>query len=197
MKIHAKADFSAKTTETEDNMAELWDLYNEDREKIGRTMERGKPIPEGCCHLVIHVCVFDGGGRMLIQQRQPFKEDWSNLWDLTVGGSAIAGDTGRTAAERECLEELGYPLSLKNERPSLTIHFDGGFDDIYCIRRDIDISSLKLQFEEVQAVKWADKNEIFAMIDSGEFIPYHKALIELLFLSSTQRGTHMREDKKG
>ena len=94
-------------------MAELWDLYNEDREKIGRTMEREKPIPEGCCHLVIHVCVFDGGERMLIQQRQPFKEGWSNMWDLTVGGSAIAGDTGRTAAERECLEELGYPLPQK------------------------------------------------------------------------------------
>lgn len=129
---------------------------------------------------------------MLIQHRQPFKEDWSNMWDLIVGRSAVAGDTSKTAAERECLEELGYPLSLENERPYFTIHFDGGFDDIYCVRRDIDISSLKLQFEEVQAVKWADNDEIFSMIDGGEFIPYHKALIELLFLSQFQRGTHMR-----
>ncbi|MDE6030804.1 MAG: NUDIX domain-containing protein [Oscillospiraceae bacterium] len=178
-------------------MAELWDLYNEDREKIGQTMERGKPIPEGCYHLVVHVCIFDSSGRMLIQQRQPFKEGWSNMWDLTTGGSAVAGDSSRTAAEREVLEELGYPLSLENERPALTIHFDGGFDDIYCIKRDIDISSLKLQYEEVQTVKWADKEEILSMIDSGEFIPYHKSLIDLLFLFSTQRGTHMREDVKG
>ena len=47
MKIHAKADLSAKMPETEDNiMAELWDLYNEDREKIGLTMERGNPSPK-------------------------------------------------------------------------------------------------------------------------------------------------------
>ncbi len=49
-------------------------------------MERGKPVPEGCYHIAVHVCVFDGKGRMLIQHRQPFKEDWSNMWDLTVGG---------------------------------------------------------------------------------------------------------------
>lgn len=178
-------------------MAELWDLYDEDRIKTGQTLELGKPVPEGSYHMAIHVCIFNDAGRMLIQQRQPFKEDWSNMWDLTVGGSAVAGDTSRTAAEREVLEELGYPLSLENERPSLTIHFDVGFDDIWCVKREVDISSLKLQYEEVQAVKWADKEEIFSMIDSGEFIPYHKSLIELLFLFSTQRGTHMRDDTKG
>lgn len=119
------------------------------------------------------------------------------MWDLTVGGSAVAGDTSRTAAEREVLEELGYTLSLENERPSLTINFDVGFDDIWCVKREVDISSLKLQYEEVQAVKWADKEEIFSMIDSGEFIPYNKSLIELLFLFSTQRGTHTRGETKG
>ena len=103
------------------------------------------------------------------------------MWDLIVGRSAVAGDTSKTAAERECLEELGYPLSLENERPYFTIHFDGGFDDIYCVRRDIDISSLKLQFEEVQAVKWASREEIIDMIETGEFISYYPAFISLLF----------------
>lgn len=179
-------------------MAEKWNLYDIDRLKTGELAERGKPIPPDRYHLVVHVCVFGSDGRMLIQQRQPFKEDWSNLWDVTVGGSAIAGDTSRTAAEREVLEEIGLPLSLDGERPRFTVNFDNGFDDFYCIKRDVDINSLTLQYEEVQAVKWATKEEIFALIDNGEFIPYHKSFIEMVFLFSGQIGTidsHCRMNK--
>lgn len=170
-------------------MAEKWDLYDVDRVKTGEITERGKPIPSDRYHLVIHVCIFGSDGRMLIQQRQPFKEGWSNMWDVTVGGSAVAGDTSQTAAEREVMEEIGLPLSLDGERPRLTINFDNGFDDIWCVNRDVDISSLKLQYEEVQTVKWATKEEILAMIDRDEFIPYHKSLIDLFFLYSGQIGT--------
>ena len=53
---------------------------------------------------------------MLIQHRQPFKSGWSDLWDITVGGSAVSGDTSQTAAEREVLEEIGYKLDLSNIR---------------------------------------------------------------------------------
>lgn len=169
-------------------MAEKWDLYDIDREKTGEITERGNPIPPDRYHLAVHVCIFGSDGRMLIQQRQPFKEDWSNMWDVTVGGSAIAGDTSRTAAEREIMEELGLPLSLDGERPRITVNFDNGFDDFYCIKRDVDINSLTVQYEEVQAVKWATKEEILAMIDRDVFIPYHKSLIDLLFLYSGQTG---------
>ena len=170
-------------------MAEKWDLYDIERVKTGETIERGKSLPPNRYHLVIHVCVFGSDGRMLIQQRQPFKEGWSNMWDVTVGGSAVSGDTSQTAAEREVMEEIGLPISLDGERPRITINFDVGFDDIWCVNRDVDISKLKLQYEEVQAVKWATKEEILAMIDSGEFIPYHKSLIDLFFLYSGQTGT--------
>lgn len=170
-------------------MAEKWDLYDIDRVKTDEITERGKPIPPNRYHLVIHVCIFGSDGRMLIQQRQPFKDDWSNMWDVTVGGSAIAGDTSQTAAEREVMEEIGLPLSLAGERPRFTVNFDAGFDDFYCIKRDVDINSLTLQYEEVQAVRWATKEEIFSMIDSGEFIPYHKSFIEMVFLFSGQIGT--------
>lgn len=170
-------------------MAEKWDLYDIDRVKTGEITERGGTIPPNRYHLVIHVCIFGSDGRMLIQQRQPFKEGWSNMWDVTVGGSAVAGDTSQTAAEREVMEEIGLPISLDGERPRITINFDAGFDDIWCVNRDVDISSLELQYEEVQAVKWAAKEEILAMIDRNEFIPYHKSLIDLFFLYSGQMGT--------
>lgn len=110
---------------------ELFDLYTSDRQKTDRTMVRGEPTPEGCYRLVVHVCIFDSEGRMLIQQRQPFKKGWSNLWDVSVGGSAISGDSSQSAAERETLEELGLRIDPSAVRPSLTIHWEHGFDDYY------------------------------------------------------------------
>ena len=52
---------------------ELWDIYDENRVKKDGVMKRGEPIRDGDYHLVVHVCVFDRAGRMLIQKRQPFK----------------------------------------------------------------------------------------------------------------------------
>lgn len=174
---------------------ELWDLYNKDRIKTGKTMIRGEQQPDGYYRLVIHVCIFNSKGEMLIQQRQSFKKGWSNMWDITVGGSVIAGETSSEAAEREVLEELGYNISLENIPPAITIHFEGGYDDTYLLEQDIDINSLKLQYEEVQAVKWATMEEIMQMIDEGTFIPYHKAKIELLFFLRNHKGAHTRRDE--
>lgn len=171
---------------------EIWDLYTKDRIKTDKTMIRGTQITSGFYRLVVHICIFNSKGEMLIQQRQPFKAGWSNMWDITVGGSAIVGDSSQSAAEREVYEEIGYKLSLEGIRPALTINFDEGFDDIYLIQEDVDITKLKLQYEEVKAVKWASKEEILSMIDEEIFIPYYKSFIELLFSMRNHRGIHMR-----
>lgn len=173
---------------------ELWDIYDENRIKTGRTMKRGEPMKSGDHHMVVHVCVFNSKGEMLIQQRQPFKEGWSNMWDITVGGSAVSGDSSRSAAEREVMEEIGLKIDLDGIRPVMTVNFDVGFDDFYVLTQDVDISALKLQYEEVQTVKWADMDEVKAMIDDGRFIPYHKGFIELLFHFKDHRGTHTAPD---
>ena len=168
---------------------EIFDLYDASRRPTGETMVRGTPTPEGRYRLVIHVCIFNSKGEMLIQQRQSFKDEWQNMWDLSVGGSVTTGENSQTGAERELLEELGIYVDLHDKAPNLTLTFNGGFDDHYILHRDLNIDDLKLQYEEVQAAKWATKEEVLAMIDSGKFIPYHKSLIELLFFRSTHRGT--------
>lgn len=170
---------------------ELWDLYDRDRIKTGEIHPRGTPIPAGRYHMVVHVVIFNTRGEMLIQQRQPFKEGWPNLWDVTVGGSAVAGDNSRTAAQREVLEEIGLPLDLSGELPKITLPFDCGFDDIYTLVMDVDLSTLTLQESEVQAVRWASEQEVLDMLADGRFIPYHRAYIELLFALRDSRGAHV------
>ena len=66
---------------------ELVDLYDEDRLPLGRTAERyGEHLP-GEHRLVVHVCLFDRSGRLLIQQRS------------RRSGS---GRSGGTSSERRC-----------------------------------------------------------------------------------------------
>lgn len=174
---------------------ELFDLYDSDRKNTGKTLERGSPVPKGFYRMVVHICIFNSEGKILIQQRQPFKHSWSGMWDLTVGGSAIAGDTSIAAAVRETGEEIGVVLDEQELKRVLTVQTDHVLDDIYTVQKELDIEQLKLQPEEVAQVKWADMEEIIGMIDSGVFIPYHKALIELLFFLRDHDGARTAEDK--
>lgn len=172
---------------------ELFDLYDDERRLTGETIERGAPLPESRYHLVIHICILGSDGKMLIQQRQPFKKSFPGKWDVSVGGSAVAGENSRQAASRELYEELGISHDFSHDRPMLTVHFECGFDDVYVIHKDIAVSELKLQAEEVQAAKWADRDEIYLLIDSGAFIPYYKSYIDMLFNYRTKRGNFSKE----
>jgi isopentenyldiphosphate isomerase len=157
-------------------------------------MIRGEKIPDGYYRMVVHVVIFNDKGEMLIQQRQPFKSGWSGMWDITVGGSAVSGDDSRSAAHREVLEEIGLDISFDNIRPSLTLHIEVGFCDVYIIQKNIDLSELKLQPEEVKAAKWSTLDEILKMIDDEMFITYHKGFIELLFHLRKSRDVHTAKD---
>ncbi|GEL05286.1 NUDIX domain-containing protein [Rummeliibacillus sp. G93] len=169
---------------------EMWDVYDKDRKLTGKQMRRGDAFEQGDFHLVIHVCLFNQQGEMLIQQRQPNKDHWQNMWDLTVGGSALAGETSQQAAEREVEEEIGLVLNLQKLRPSVTVNFEYGFDDYYVSEIDVDLRKLPLPTEEVSQVKWAAKDAIFHLISEGQFIPYHESLISLLFDTRHMIGAH-------
>lgn len=173
---------------------ELWDVYHSDRTKTNKTMIRGDEFKNDSYHLVVHACIFNSKDEMLIQQRQPFKSGWSNMWDITVGGSAVSGESSQMAIERELIEEIGLEIDLKNVRPHLTINFDQGFDDVYLIEKEVDTEKLKLQYEEVQRVKWSSVDEIYQKIDEGTFIPYYKSFIQLLFDIRKQYGCQQTVD---
>lgn len=167
---------------------ELVDLYDENRLLLGRTAERGGPMAPGEYRTVVHVCVFDRRGRLLIQQRARSKFLFPNLWDVSVGGGVDAGETSRQGAEREFREELGIPLDLGGLRPSVTVNFDGGFDDFYILTKDLDLEDLTLQKEEVLAVRWAVLEEILDMLEQGAFIPYPEGFLRFLFDMREQFG---------
>lgn len=179
----------------EKNMAEIIDLYTADRELTGKTAGRGDALEKGTYRMVIHVCIFNSKGEMLIQKRADNIARWPSYWDVSVGGGAGAGDTSRVAAERETAEELGINIDFSDRRPVITVNFSDGFDDFYAVETDISLDDLHLQSEEVVDVRWASQEEVEAMIDDGSFIPYQKGLLGYLFFAREGRSTwDMKKD---
>ena len=144
-------------------MAEIIDLYDVDRVPTGKTARRGEPLEEGTYRMVVHVCIFNSKGEMLIQKRADDIVRWPSYWDISVGGGASAGDTSRMAAERETAEELGLSIDFSDRRPVISVNFSDGFDDFYTIEMDLSPEDLQLQTEEVADARWASREEIEEM----------------------------------
>ena len=160
---------------------EAFDIYDINRIRTGRTAVRGDALEDGEFRLVVHVCIFNPEGKLLIQKRQSTKNTWADLWDVSVGGGALAGETSQEAAERETLEEIGLPIHLKGVRPRMTVNFRWGFNDVYIIQKDVRLEELVLQEDEVSAVRWASEEEILRMMEQKEFIPYYRGFIKWIF----------------
>ena len=78
---------------------EYLDIYDERRVPTGRTAPRGTKLCEGEYYLVVHMLIFRKDGKFLIQRRVPEKHSWPDMWDISLGGMAQAGDSSASAAE--------------------------------------------------------------------------------------------------
>ena len=88
-------------------------------------------------------------------------------------------------------EIRGSVYELDNERE---VFVPEGFGDIYLLERDVDVDTLTLQTEEVMGVRWADECDIIEMISRGEFIPYVKDFVGLLFYLRNHATLHTAPD---
>ena len=97
------------------------------------------------------------------------------MWDVTVGGHVDRGEFGRQALIREVKEELGIQISdsdIKYLVGSTSINKQGDiinkhYNECYLITKNIDISNIVLQKEEVAEVKYFSKEELIKRIDNN------------------------------
>lgn len=174
---------------------EQWDIVNGFREKVGKTWIRGDEMSEGDFHQVVHIWIMNKNGQFLIQQRQPWKIGWQNMWDCSAAGSVLMGETSEMGAIRETKEELGIKLQMEHAEVIFTVKFSRGFDDHWLVKQDIDVEKLNLQYEEVADAKWATVDEILELVERGDFIPYHilKPLFEISRSSISLRKANLSD----
>ena len=161
-------------------MDEILDLYDSNRQKTNKTYIRGSYQPKGYFRLVVHVCIFNSKGELLIQQRALNKK-MPGLWDVTCGGAVSTKESSAMGGQRELYEELGIKIDFSNIRPSLTANFAQGFDDFYILHRDINLDDLILQKEEVVDARWENLEGVLALWRANKFVGYKESFIRFLF----------------
>ena len=93
-------------------MAELWDIYDINKKKIGKTAERDTyQFKEGEYHIVVTGIIINSKNEILISKRAKHKK-FGLMWECS-GGSILAGETSLEGIIRELKEELGIEFSKK------------------------------------------------------------------------------------
>lgn len=157
-------------------MSEFIDVLNKNGEYMNKTATREECFKNGLWHKAVLVFIISNdNNKVLLQQRSANKKLWPNLWDITAGGHVLAGEFGYQAVIRETKEEIG--IDIKKEE----LEFIGStisetikgdivnrlFNENYIVHKDIDLKDIKLQEEEVQDIKWFDKETVINKIKNN------------------------------
>ena len=126
---------------------ELWDIYDKDKKRTGRTMERNDwKLKEGEYHLTVLGVIARKDGKFLITKRVMTKA-WAAGWWEVSGGAAQAGEESKDAVLREVKEETGLDVS----------GFDGGY--LFTYQRENIKEGDILNFDENSYFLNADETE--------------------------------------
>ena len=147
---------------------EYTDLYDENRNLTGEKVfrEKGKKsvVPKGRYTIVVLAIIEDSKNRFLLQKTSKRK---GGIWSIT-GGHVKAGQNSFEAIQEEIEEELGLKLEKNEIKLFKTYKYENAFKDVYYVKRDINISNLELQLDEVECVKYFSKEEILKLIKNNE-----------------------------
>lgn len=157
---------------------ELWDIYDINKEKTGRTMKKNDwTMKDGDYHLSVLGVIRRTDGKFLITQRVMTKA-WAPGWWEVSGGAAQAGEESFEAVCREVKEEVG--LNVSNAAGGLVYTYrrdnpeegDNYFVDVYRFDMDFEESDVVIQTEEALGFKVATLEEIKELAERGIFLHY-------------------------
>lgn len=157
---------------------ELWDIYDKDKQKTGRTMKRNDwCLKDDEYHLTVLGVLHRPDGKFLITKRVLTKH-WAPGWWEVSGGAVMAGEDSANAVVREVFEETGidvkdakggYLFSYHRENPGKG---DNYFVDVYRFEVDITEEDVKIQEEEAAGYMFATLEEIQEFDKQGIFLHY-------------------------
>lgn len=177
-------------------MTEEWlDILTPQGKLTGTSKPKSAVHRDGDWHAAVHIWVLHPGGYLLIQRRSPAKINHPNLWDISVAGHVSAGETMLVSAQRELAEEIGLSVSAEDLQ-FLCAHstekilnqgtyLDREWQHTYLLTQKISLDKLKLQAEEVAAVRWISLADFQWVVKYHDrrFVPHwegYQALLETL-----------------
>ena len=148
---------------------ELWDVVDAKGRALGRTTPRSAPrFGDGEYHLVVGACVLAADGRMLVTRRAPGKT-WPGWWEFPAG-SALAGEPGAAAAQRELAEETGIVLPVEGFVHLLRAREAVRLFDLFAVEVE-SVPEVVPQAGEVDDWAWMDADAVFGTTRTVAFAP--------------------------
>lgn len=142
---------------------ELLDLYDENAQKLGKTIIRGTPIAQGEFSLAVHIYIYNHSNDFLLQKRSDNKPSLPGIWSITCG-AVSSGENSLDAAVRETIEEVGLEVDKDNFEFIARVKRKRSFVDIYFVKHDFSLSDCVLQEEEVSEIKFCTPVELYKML---------------------------------
>lgn len=106
-------------------------------------------------------------GEFLIQKTSPSRESVY----ATTGGHVSYGSTFEETIINEVKEELGIDITNDNIIEMNTYIRERVIQKVFYLKKDINISEITIQEDEVEFIEWLTKEEINEIIKNKEFRP--------------------------
>ena len=166
-----------------DNIGELWDIYDINKQRTGRNHLRGQRLANGDYHLVANAIIFNDEKQILIQQRSFKKLSRPGQWTAESGGSVLQNETSQHAIGRELREELNLVVDIAQLGMLTTRYYFDWIEDWYAVHVNVKLDDLTIQQSEVERIRWATLEEVLTIASSNgidEAVLYKQAY-DLLF----------------
>ena len=177
-------------------MDEYIDIVDKYGNPTGESELKSVIHKKGYYHHTAHIWLYTKNGDVLLSQRSAKKSICPLMWDVSVAGHIDAGETPKQAAIRETKEEIGLTI-FENDLQPIGIFpcfqsyengiVDNEFHNTFIAELKVPVSSLKIQEEEVEALKLVSFNDLEYFIENAgidnHFVASNKAYYEVVYKS--------------
>ncbi|MBR4178742.1 MAG: NUDIX domain-containing protein [Bacilli bacterium] len=153
---------------------ELLDVYDNNGNRTGRVVERGNKneVFSDNEHIAVAIIFIENSkGEFLIQKTSKENKEYSS-----TGGHIDHNEDADSTIIREVKEELGVDITIDEVVKLGYRLFDFPLRFLYYLKKDIDVSKIKIQESEVEFVKYMSVEEIKDIIAKGQMNKGHAML---------------------
>lgn len=171
------------------NYLEQLEELDENGNPTGRLVTREFAHNFGIWHKAVSLFIVDKNNRILLQKRSKNKIRNANLWDVSVSGHVIFGESDINTLLRETKEEINFDIS-KNDinflityKESITFNkmfIDNTIFNIYVCKLPIDDSMIKKEDFEVEELKFVDVKELKLLMENYDKLAYKPKAFEAI-----------------
>lgn len=144
--------------------------------RTGEVLPRAQVHRLGKLHRAVHLYLFDGSNRLLLQRRSLLTDHYPGVLSISVLGHVDAGDSSGKTVRREVEEELGidasglnfeFLFSYRRDAELRPTYVDRQFNDVYACWADFIPADIRFNRDEVSEIKLVSFHKFRKMVEQG------------------------------